>query len=211
MRSAGRACGGVLRIAFGSRCCEIIPLAKSAVDMAGNLGSTRAASAAATAADQNNEHDFRMNLIGVRDVPAEATAERFVVTCAGLAERGTERVVAVRVVAASRGAVHYSGEHALTEIREQRRDVELTAHARREIDAIFARARIRQIIFGAAIGKRCGERGELQRRDADTTAEARHVRHTTILRREERQRAGLLFADVVANTLAEAEQAGILY
>src|SRR6202030_2105541 len=100
--------------------CEIISFAERAVDAAGNLRGMRAIGRAATTTNQDHEHNFRMNLIGVGDVPAETATERFIVARTSFAEREPECVVTIRVVAATRSAVHYGGEHALTEVRQQR-------------------------------------------------------------------------------------------
>jgi len=81
-----------------------------------------------------------MGLIGVRNKPSEAAAESFIVAGASLAES----LLTVWVVTLFRGPVHHGGQHPFTEVRQQRRDVELLAHARLETGALLLGAGILQ-------------------------------------------------------------------
>ena len=91
-----------------------------------------------------------MRLVSIRNEPAEASTERFVVACAGLAES----LLAIRIVALLRGAIHHGSQHAFAQIGQQRSDIELLAHARLKILARFFAARILQVILRAAIRER---------------------------------------------------------
>src|ERR1700683_3908712 len=140
------ACGcGVLRAARGFG--EIISFTQAVVNAAGDFRGMRTANGAAASPNPNHEDVFRMRLAGVRDEPAEATTERFVVACAGLAEG----LLAIGVVALLRGAVHHGSEHAFAQIGKQRRDIKLLAHTRLKILARFGGARILQVILRAAV------------------------------------------------------------
>ena len=54
------------------------------------------------------------------------------------------------------------------------------------------------------------ERDELERSDLDAFAEAGHASHATLGRRRHRERARVLFRQVVAGEFTEAHQAGVL-
>ena len=162
--------------------------------------------ARAAAANQNHQHDFRMRLIGVGNEPAEAPAERFVVARAGLAES----LFAIGIVALLRSAVHHGGEHAFAQIGQQRRDIQLLAHARLKILARFFRARILQVILRAAVRQSGNQRSELQRREADAFAETGHARNAAVRRRRGGHETGLLFGNIVTGALAQADQSRVL-
>ena len=74
---------------------------------------------------------------------------------------------------------------------------------------VFRRAGILQVVERAAIGERRRERNELERSDLDAFAETGHASDATLGRRRHRERAGMLFRQVVAGEFAEAQQAGV--
>ncbi len=88
MGSAG-GCG-----VLGAACSfsEIFSFALAIIEASGNFRGVRADNGAATAANQNDQHDFRMGLIGVRNKPSEAAAESFIVAGASLAESFAHRL-----------------------------------------------------------------------------------------------------------------------
>ena len=157
---------------------------------------------AAASANQDHQHDFRVRLVSIRNKPAEASAERFIVARAGFAQS----LLAIRIVALLGGAIHHGSQHAFAQIRQQRCDVELLAHARLKILTRIRGARILQVILRAAVRESCHQRSKLQRRQADAFAETGHARDTAIRRGHGRHQTGLLFGNVVAGALAQANQ-----
>src|SRR5262249_55157663 len=147
----------------------------------------------------------RVLLVGVGDEPADL--RRWIVAGAGLAERG---FVAAGIEAALRGAVENSGEHAFANFRQNRSDVEVALYLRLKILNVFRSSRILEVVERAAIRKRRCERDELERSDLDAFAEARHASNATLGRRRHRERARVLFRQVVAGEFAEAHEAGVL-
>ena len=147
-----------------------------------------------------------MRLISVGSEPAQSSTQAFVVAGAGLAEI----LLAIGIVAAARRSVHHGSQHPLTQIRQQRSDIQLLAYARLEILAILFRARILQIELFAAIGECADQRRKLERRDANAGTEARHARSATENRGPRRKEAGLLLGNVVAHALTKSKQLVIL-
>src|SRR5271156_5727181 len=71
-------------------------------------------------------------------------------------------------------------------------------------------ARVLQIVERTAIGERGGQRDQLQRRDLNSFTETGHTSDAAMDRRRHRERSRMLFRQVVAGELAEAEEAGVL-
>ena len=114
---------------------EIVSRVETPVDSAGNLRGVRSADDAAASVKQNDNHDFRVSLVGVGNKPTEASAHAFIVARARL----PKVLLAIGVVAALGRTVHNRSEHSLSQVRKQRRDIELLPHARLKI----LRARLR--------------------------------------------------------------------
>jgi len=184
---------------------EVILFAEAFVDAAGYESGGRAFDLVRLAAEENGERDFRVLLIGVGDEPTDFRC--WVVAGAGLAERG---FVAAGIEAALGCAVENGSEHAFANFREDRSDVEVALYFRLKILNVFGSAGILQVVERAAIGERGRERDELERRDLNAFAEARHTSHATLGRGRHRERTRVLFRQVVAGEFAEAHEAGVL-
>jgi len=144
-------------------------------------------------------------LVGVGDEPADLGSR--IVAGACLAERC---FVAAGIKAALGCAVENSGEHAFADFRKNRSDVEIALYLGLKILNVFGSAGILQIVERAAIGERGRERDKLEWRDLDAFAEAGHAGNAALGRRRHRERARVLFRQVVAGEFAEAHQAGVL-
>src|SRR5260370_7596291 len=69
--------------------------------------------------------------------------------------------------------------------------------------------RILQIIKSAAISESGGQRNELQWRDLNTFAKTGHARDSSMRGRLHREGSGMLFRQVIAGKLAQAEEARV--
>src|ERR1022692_961981 len=167
----------------------------------------RPADDAAAAVKQNDDHDFRVSLIGVGNKPTETPADTFIVA----RTRFAQTLFAVRVVATLGGTIENSGEHSLAQIGKERSDIELLTNARFEILALRFGTWVLQIILVAAVRQHSDEGGKLKRRDAYAFAEARHTRDTAEQRRRGRHGAGLLFRNVETRALAKSQKPVVLH
>src|SRR5882762_5613286 len=112
-----------------------------------------------------------MGFVGVGDEPAYAGSR--VIAGSGFAER---HFVAIAIETALAGAVENRGEHAFTNFRKNRGDIQIALDTRREILNLFGGSRILQIIKCAAICERSSQGSQLERRDLNAFAKAGHSR-----------------------------------
>src|SRR5258706_1871816 len=145
-----------------------------------------------------------MRFIGVSDEPADAG--RGIVASSGFAQR---HFVAAAIEAALPSAVENRGQHAFTNFRKNRGDIQIALHARREILNVIGSARILQIVEGPAIRKSRGDGNELQWRDLHSFAKTGHARNAAMRGRLHRERTRMLFRQIVAGELTQTEQARV--
>src|ERR1700675_2328180 len=146
-----------------------------------------------------------MGFVGVGDEPAYA--RRWVVAGAGFAEG---HFVATYIEAALAGAVEDRSEHAFADFRELRGDIQIALDARGKVLNIVGGARVLQVVQSAAVGERGREGNQLQRRDLNSFAKTGHARDAAVDRRRHRERTGMLFRQVIAGQLTEAQETRIL-
>src|SRR5580704_7778523 len=185
---------------------EIVLFAQFAIDAPCDYGSHGALDAARITAQQNGQCDFRMGFVGVGHEPAYVRRRGVIVAGTRLAKRG---LVAAVVEAGFARAVENSGEHAFANFGENRSDIQIAFHARREILHVFWRARVLQIVERASVCECRRERGELQRSDLNSFTETGHARNAAERRRRTRECTGMLFRQVVAGQLAKTQQARV--
>src|SRR6516162_5116847 len=144
---------------------------------------------------------------GVADKPSDPRGIGSVIASAGFAERC---FLSAGVIAKAARAVQNRCEHSFTNLRQYVADIQIPLDPRLKILSLLPRVGILQVIKRSTVCKSSRDCGQLQGRNLNPFAKARHPRHPAERRRLRRERTRMLIRQVVSREFAKPQKPTVL-